>query len=322
MRLWKDVGNWQDIENTCMKNISKQSICILLLLFLATVNEAQKKSNVAADIYANVVKLELDKEIVFSGCSRSSARENIVQVSTQIQYAPNADGEGVKIDYHITIGELIGEGNPVMWDLTDASPGRHKITAIANDNGCNCSDSQTRFVYVIPCAEDQALNRSWKINLITVGIGAKHEQSRKLLKPHRKNDLFNFLSRGLRRLFRIEEVSNDLVNQPPLVSNLSFQKNFDLSLCERRVRNENCEIDGSKILVMVQAIDPENDPIDYSYKTSAGVIVGNGAKIIWDLSNEKPGRYAIEVCADDGSGCTFRQNQASAQVLVTQAEKR
>lgn len=53
--------------------------------------------------------------------------------------------------YHITGGEIIGEGKKVIWDLSDVKPGEYKITAGVND-GCGvCGQTKTRVVYVVEC---------------------------------------------------------------------------------------------------------------------------------------------------------------------------
>jgi hypothetical protein len=54
--------------------------------------------------------------------------------------------------------------------------------------------------------------------------------------------------------------------------------------------------------ITVSATDPENDILSYIYLIRRGRILGNGAKVIWDLSGEKPGIYDIRIAADDGSG--------------------
>lgn len=56
------------------------------------------------------------------------------------------------------------------------------------------------------------------------------------------------------------------------------------------------------ISVTTVAVDPENDVLTYNYKVSAGRIVGNGAKIVWDLTGIPPGAYSITVGVDDGGG--------------------
>ena len=58
--------------------------------------------------------------------------------------------------------------------------------------------------------------------------------------------------------------------------------------------------------VSTKAVDPENDVLTYVYKVSAGRIVGNGAKVIWDLTGIKSGEYTIFVGVDDGAGVVGR----------------
>ena len=40
----------------------------------------------------------------------------------------------------------------------------------------------------------------------------------------------------------------------------------------------------------------------YSYTVSGGKIIGQGQKVIWDLSGVAPGTYTITAGVDDGCG--------------------
>jgi hypothetical protein len=54
--------------------------------------------------------------------------------------------------------------------------------------------------------------------------------------------------------------------------------------------------------VKTVATDPENDPLTYSYVVSGGRIIGEGSKVMWDLSGVEPGTYKITAGVDDGCG--------------------
>jgi hypothetical protein len=57
-----------------------------------------------------------------------------------------------------------------------------------------------------------------------------------------------------------------------------------------------------RIEVRTSTFDPENDPLLYVYHVSGGRIIGNGPKVVWDLSGMPPGTYTITVGVDDGCG--------------------
>jgi membrane-associated protease RseP (regulator of RpoE activity) len=63
-----------------------------------------------------------------------------------------------------------------------------------------------------------------------------------------------------------------------------------------------CENGRQTIDITTVAIDPENDVLAYNYTLSAGRIIGQGAKVIWDLTGVKPGTYTITAGVDDGCG--------------------
>lgn len=57
-----------------------------------------------------------------------------------------------------------------------------------------------------------------------------------------------------------------------------------------------------RIGVTTTAVDPENDPLVYVYIVSGGKIIGEGAKVVWDLSGMASGKYTITAGVDDGCG--------------------
>ncbi len=58
----------------------------------------------------------------------------------------------------------------------------------------------------------------------------------------------------------------------------------------------------NQISVKTVATDPDNDVLTYNYIVSGGKIIGNGAEVIWDLSNTLVGTYTITAGVDDGCG--------------------
>lgn len=57
-----------------------------------------------------------------------------------------------------------------------------------------------------------------------------------------------------------------------------------------------------EVTVISTGVDPENDVLTYVYYVSAGKIVGEGPKVIWNLKGVAPGTYTITACVDDGCG--------------------
>lgn len=62
----------------------------------------------------------------------------------------------------------------------------------------------------------------------------------------------------------------------------------------------------SALSVVTVARDPENDVLTYTYKVSAGRIIGQGWNVTWDLTDVAPGTYSITVGVDDGAGVVGR----------------
>ena len=106
----------------------------------------------------------------------------------------------------------------------------------------------------------------------------------------------------------------DLPNDPPKILDLILSHNEINSTCSHGFEANFCSDSLKTITVFTYAKDPENDSLTYAYEISGGKIVGNGAKILWDLSGVKVGTYTITVAVDDGGG--FTEKNISKPVVV------
>ncbi|HZS04263.1 MAG TPA: PKD domain-containing protein [Blastocatellia bacterium] len=60
---------------------------------------------------------------------------------------------------------------------------------------------------------------------------------------------------------------------------------------------------GDKVALRANASDPDGDTLLYSWTTSGGRIVGDGANVTFDASGLAPGDYTVTAQVDDGCGC-------------------
>ncbi len=93
-------------------------------------------------------------------------------------------------------------------------------------------------------------------------------------------------------------------NHPANVTNLVLSATEVTAECNslNAAQNKNCLDGDKKVAVSTTGIDPENDVLTYFYKVSGGKIIGQGAKVIWDLSGVKAGTYTITAAVNDGCG--------------------
>jgi outer membrane protein OmpA-like peptidoglycan-associated protein len=70
------------------------------------------------------------------------------------------------------------------------------------------------------------------------------------------------------------------------------------------------------VTVHVDASDPDNDPLTYSYSATSGTVSGTGPDARWNSSGLNPGTYTVNVKVDDGKGGT-----ASCAVDIKVEEK-
>jgi opacity protein-like surface antigen len=61
---------------------------------------------------------------------------------------------------------------------------------------------------------------------------------------------------------------------------------------------------GDVVVVRVNASDPDNDPLTYSWTTNRGTVEGSGPEVRWNSSGANPGTYTVKVRVDDGRGGT------------------
>jgi len=61
---------------------------------------------------------------------------------------------------------------------------------------------------------------------------------------------------------------------------------------------------GDFAVVRVNASDPDNDPLTYSWRANGGAVEGSGPEVRWNSSGANPGTYTVRVRVDDGRGGT------------------
>src|SRR6266849_3702927 len=59
---------------------------------------------------------------------------------------------------------------------------------------------------------------------------------------------------------------------------------------------------GDSVAVHVNASDPDNDPLTYSYTATAGTVEGKGPEARWNSTGVSVGSYTVNVKVDDGKG--------------------
>jgi len=73
---------------------------------------------------------------------------------------------------------------------------------------------------------------------------------------------------------------------------------------------------GDTVAVHVNASDPDNDPLTYSYSATGGTVDGTGSDVRWNSSGVAVGTYTVNLKVDDGRGGT-----ASCAVDITVEQK-
>ncbi len=61
---------------------------------------------------------------------------------------------------------------------------------------------------------------------------------------------------------------------------------------------------GERVNITCDASDPDGDPLTFSWRTSAGQVIGSGPKVQLDTTGGNPGTYTVTARVDDGRGGT------------------
>jgi hypothetical protein len=101
---------------------------------------------------ANVDRLNLSQIVIFKNCDsnikRCSENKGIIDIWTE---ATDPHNDVLTYHYKVTSGKIIGKGEKVSWDLSDAETGEYTITA-GVDDGCGvCGRTETKKAYVVEC---------------------------------------------------------------------------------------------------------------------------------------------------------------------------
>ena len=72
----------------------------------------------------------------------------------------------------------------------------------------------------------------------------------------------------------------------------------------------------AQVNVFTEYYDPENDVVTYAYMVSGGKIIGQGARVVWDLSGLAPGTYTILAGVSDGVGVCGKTEKRRVEILA------
>jgi hypothetical protein len=79
----------------------------------------------------------------------------------------------------------------------------------------------------------------------------------------------------------------------PGVESVVFEKDSVFTVC--RWNRYSCQTDQARVKVSSFVKDSESNSLTYYYIPSKGRILGQGANVVWDLSEASPGKYSLTV---------------------------
>lgn len=94
---------------------------------------------------------------------------------------------------------------------------------------------------------------------------------------------------------------------------ISLDKNIVCIPCPPGYRpREGADCD-TNMRITVSSAKPENKMLEYEYTISGGRIIGEGAKVIWDMTGAKPGTYQIRIDIEE----KLRNEKRSETKIIT-----
>lgn len=129
-------------------------------------------------------------------------------------------------------------------------------------------------------------------------------------------NIFRPISRFFKRLFGIKP-GHSLACAFPTIADVAFSRITFVAECPSPETSGRyvCQSENQSVTVTTTANDPEDDPLIYNYEVSAGRIVGNGSKVVWDLGGVEPGDYTFTVMVDDGCGVCGQPRQERIKIV-------
>ncbi|MEO6655241.1 MAG: hypothetical protein ABIO36_04095 [Pyrinomonadaceae bacterium] len=179
----------------------------------------------------------------------------------------------------------------------------YRININQQDDGSFGSDTGTSAIF-LPCQPASSGCSPVTVSRTFTGVPEGLETSRD---PH------GFI--GQVWIGRRDKRAGEIVNQAASVTSVSLSDSVISLPCRPgfRSRSGACN-DSSTVSVQTTASDPENDVLTYNYTVSGGRIVGQGAKVDWDLSGAQPGTYTITTGVDDGCGVCGKTDTRTVKV--------
>ena len=102
------------------------------------------------------------------------------------------------------------------------------------------------------------------------------------------------------------------------VESLDLNKTQVIIPCPPGINTPEYCSDDMSVDVFTKAIGKNHNALIYKYTISGGKIIGQGAKVKWDLSGVRPGIYEIKAEVDEG--CNFCGESVSKIVEVKQCD--
>jgi len=113
------------------------------------------------------------------------------------------------------------------------------------------------------------------------------------------------------------EMTHILYGDPPYINSVELSPSSIVRPCPPGTRSETCSTTANQVQVIVDAAVPPEAEVILTWEVTAGRVIGEGEKVIWDLSGVAKGTYTITACAQYSlAGWTSQHTPCGSATLV------
>lgn len=113
------------------------------------------------------------------------------------------------------------------------------------------------------------------------------------------------------------EITHILYGLPPSIRSVQISPSAIVRPCSSGTKSEACPTTSNQVQVRGDADRPDDADVSITWEVTAGRVIGEGEKVIWDLSGVAKGTYTITACAQYSfAGWTSKDTPCGSATLT------
>ena len=113
------------------------------------------------------------------------------------------------------------------------------------------------------------------------------------------------------------QLTKILIGDPPFINSVKLSFSSIVRPCPAGTRSETCSTTANQVQVIVDTGAPDEAEVILTWEVTAGRVIGEGEKVIWDLSGAAIGTHTVTACAQYSlAGWTSPHTMCGSTTLV------